>query len=63
MKQIPILPKGHKVQIAWSSRGRRLMGTCWWNQVSSFLDRRVLPGSTNIVLRCRNRSYELGDKL
>lgn len=59
---LPVLPRGHKANVAWTSRGRRLLGTCWVAQLPSFVTRRILPGSTDIVVRCAGRTYQLGDK-
>lgn len=59
---LPRLPKARKCNVAWTSRGRRLMGTCWTRQLHAFVDRRILPGSTDIVVRCAGRTYAIGDK-
>jgi len=57
------LPAGRKVNIAWTSGGKRLLGTCWTKQVQTFLDRRILAGSTDIRLRVEGRApISLGDK-
>lgn len=62
MQVLPRLPQGHKVNIAWTNTaGHRLMGTCWTPQVRTFIDRRILPGATNIRLVCNGRAYDLGD--
>ena len=57
------LPEGHKVNVAWTSGGRRHLGTCWTRQLSAFVSRRILPGSTDIVARCAGRTYRIEDKL
>ncbi len=57
------LPRGHKVNIGWSSNGQRHIGTCWTNQVDSFLAKRIASGSKDIVLVVQGgRRYDLGDK-